>query len=479
MKKTMPFALYRILACLLAACVFVLGVSVVTALEDRYYLKLDVSEGGVSELSAYTLEKLDALSDDVSVFTVWTPNNTSFLRDLQEELLKRMSSVCDKIRYRRVIPEQEPLLLASLNGSAEGIPDGTCFVSNPDGNRVVRLEADDFLFSRRIGEEQYTIFCGEARIIGAITAVCLETPVRAVFSAGHGEAGPEDCSRLALQLQAMGATVETGPFHMMELKTDDLLMIVDPQTDLTATETDALITFLDGGGKLLVAAGMETRPERLKNLCAVLELYGLGLRAGRVTEAPDMQAYYTEEPSLLSPMPQAMPGTGKKLSGRLILPRACALTVPAARPGVTHTTLLETSAMAVLHADIAGDGTDVKPGDETGKLKLAVLSENTADMRIFLLSSADALRDEPKTTARFDLQDASENLNFLAGVIRSMIHRDVTWSLDAGVRQLPDRLIVFENEQVRHTVEILLMTVLPGTVMAVMAVVLLRRRRRT
>lgn len=479
MKKTMPYALYRILACILATCVFVLGVSLASVLEDRYYLKLDVSESGVSELSDYTMEQLDSLSSRVSVFTVWSPSNTSFLRDLQEELLKRMSSVCENIQYRRVIPEQEPLLLASLNGSAEGIPDGTCFVSDPDGTRVVRLEADDFLFSRKIGEEQYTVFCGEARIIGAVTAVCLEEPVRAVFSTGHGEAGMEECSRLALQLHAMGATVENGAFHMMDLKADDLLMIVDPQTDLTGMETDALITFLDEGGKLIVAAGMNTRPEHLKNLCAVLDLFGLGIKCGRVTEGPGAEMYYTEEPGLLSPIPRDVPGTGSELSGRLIMPKACALDTPAARPGVTHRTLLETSASAVLHADISSDGTEVLPGDETGKMKLAVLSESTADMRIFLLSSADMLRDEPETTARFDLQDASENLNFLAGVIRYMIHREVNWSLEAGVRQLPDRLIVFENEQVRRTAEILLMTVLPAIVMTVMAIVLLRRRRRT
>lgn len=479
MKKTMPYALFRPLACLLAVCVFVLGVCAVTALEDRYYLKLDVSESGVSELSAYTMEQLDALSSRVSVFTVWSPNDTSFLRDLQEELLKRMSSVCENIQYRRVIPEQEPLLLASLNGSAEGIPDGTCFVSDLDGNRVVRLEAEDFLFSRKIGEEQYTVFCGEARIIGAVTAVCLEEPVRAVFSTGHGEAGMEECSRLALQLHAMGATVENGAFHMMDLKADDLLVIVDPRTDLTGTETDELINFLDEGGKLLVAAGMNTRPEHLKNLCAALELFGLGIRSGRVTESPDAEMYYTEDPGLLSPIPRDVPGNGNELNGRLILSQACALNAPEPCPGVTHRTLLETSPMAVLHADLTGDGTDIMPGDVSGKMKLAVLSESTADTRILLLSSADMLRDEPETTARFDLQDASENLNFLAGVIRYMIHREVNWSLDAGVRQLPDRLIVFENEQTRQSAEILLMTVLPGIVMTVMAIVLVRRRRRT
>lgn len=479
MKKTMPFAIYRILAALLAVCVFVLAISLISTLEDRYYLKLDVSDSGVSELSPYTTEKLEELSSDVSVYTVWSANNTSFLKDLQTELLKRMCSVCSRISFHQVIPEQEPLLLTTLNGNAENIPDGTCFVRDTNGTRIVRLEAEDFLFSRKIDEEQYTIFCGEARLIGAITAISLERPVHAVFSTGHGEADMTSCARLTLQLQAMGAMVGNGSIHMMDLTADDLLVIADPQADLTAEETDTLISFLEQGGKLIVAVGMNTRPDHLKNLCAVLDLYGLGIRAGRVTEMPESTGYYIQEPGMLSPVPEEEPELQIRLSGRLILPGACALATPAHRPGVTHRTLLETSTSAVLHSNTGSDTAGVVPGDETGEMKLAILSETTADARILTLSSAIMLRDDMETDVGFDLQDASENLNFLAGVIRYMIHRDVTWTLDAGVRQLPDRLIVFENEQTRHTAGILLLTVIPGIILTVMAVVLIRRRKRT
>lgn len=182
---------------------------------------------------------------------------------------------------------------------------------------------------------------------------------------------------------------------------------------------------------------------------------------------------------MLSPVPEEDPELQIRLSGRLILPGACALATPAHRPAVTHRTLLETSTSAVLHSNTGSDAAGVMPGDETGKMKLAILSETTAGARILMLSSATMLRDDMETDVGFDFQDASENLNFLAGVIRYMIHRNVTWTLDAGVRQLPDRLIVFENEQTRHTAGILLLTVIPGIILTVMAVVLIRRRKRT
>ena len=47
-KKQLPFGLYNALLCLMAAIIFVLGVMCVQAAEEKWYLKIDLSDDGVS-----------------------------------------------------------------------------------------------------------------------------------------------------------------------------------------------------------------------------------------------------------------------------------------------------------------------------------------------------------------------------------------------------------------------------------------------
>ncbi len=479
MKKTIPFSVFRVLAVIMAVLLFVLAVMGAERLEKKYYLKLDVSQSRLSSLSPYTLERLSSLTEPVTVWAVHS-GEKEYLRDLQTETLQKMSAVCSKLTFRFVDPIREPQLLRRLNGGdISGVPDGTCFAENAEKHRITRLEAKDFLFSRRIGEEIYTVYCGEACLIGGIADVCLETPVRAVFSLGHGEAGTERCSRLALQLHAMGLTVSDGSLYTAELTNRDLLLIVDPKTDLTQLEAEKLIAFLQEGGKLAVAAGADTPVENLTHLNGILDLYGLGFCAGLTEEKASATAFYAERTDWLSPAAEPDNGILKEMTTQPILPRSSALKVPGSRPGVVHRVLLRTSLDAVLHRDPSLPSGESSEEDTVGSFILACESESSAGTRIFLLSSAEACMDESTGETPVSIQDISGNLSLISGVIRYMTDREVMYSLDAGVKQLPARLIVFDNDAEKNTVSLLLCFFMPALVLLTMIGVLLSRRRRT
>ena len=478
MKRSIPFSLFRVLFVILAVLLFAIAVMGAERLEKKYYLKLDVSRNRLSSLSPYTRERLSLLTEPVTVWAVYS-GKEDFLRDLQTETLQKMSSVCPQLSFRFVDPIRELQLLRRLNGGdISGVPDGTCFAENAQKHRITRLEAKDFLFSRRIGEEIYTVYCGEACLIGGIADVCLNTPVRAVFSMGHGEAGTERCSRLALQLHTMGLTVSDGSLFTAELTNRDLLLIVDPKTDLTQSETEKLLAFLQEGGKLAVAAGADTPVENLTHLSGVLDLYGLGFCAGLAEEKASASAYYSERTDWLSPAAEPENGILKEMTSRPILPRSAALKVPGSRPGVVHRVLLRTSSDAVLHGDPSLPGGESSEEDTFGSFILACESENSLGTRIFLLSSAEAFMDESTGDMPVSIQDISGNLHLISGVIRYMTDREVDYSLDAGVKQLPARLIVFENDAEKNTVSLLLCFFMPALVLLVMGGVLLSRRRR-
>ncbi|MBQ7866370.1 MAG: Gldg family protein, partial [Clostridia bacterium] len=299
-KKQLPFGLYNALLCLMAAIIFVLGVMCVQAAEEKWYLKIDLSDDGVSRLSDYTRSRLEALEEDVTLHIIHSYGIASDLYDLQSETLMKMAAECPRITVETIDPAAQPHLLLELAGDTAGIPEGTVFVRNQQGSRTVRIDAEEFIFARRIGADQYTIYCGEAMLIGGIDRAVDEDPAAVWFITGHGEAEEAATAQLRLQLSAMGLEVRSGVLAMIQPQPGDVLALIAPETDLTDGEAAALKNHLNSGVHLLAACGADTPIDRLPNLTALMDLYGLGWRSGWAVESPEHTAYFVDETALLS-----------------------------------------------------------------------------------------------------------------------------------------------------------------------------------
>lgn len=474
MKKQIPFGFYNIALCLLAAAVFVLGVMCIQAAEERWYLKLDVSDDQVSRLSDYTLSRLDALEEDVTLHLVHTAGSTT-LYDLQQETLLKMAAECLHVHLSVIDPVAQPHLLLSLNGDAAGVQDGTVFVQNEKGTRTVRIDAEEFLFARRIGTEQYTIYCGEAMLIGGIDRAVDEDPSAVWFVSGHGEPEEAALAQVMLQCSAMGLEVRSGSVALMSPKAGDVVALIGPESDLTHAETETIKAWLNGGVHLIAACGADTPVARLSNLQALLDLYGLSFQAGWVVENSAETAFFVDEPSLLSPSLAEGNSVLDALPGRLILPRACALAEPALRPGVSAELLLTTSDRAIRKADVNASSLAAQSGDVSGTAPLAILAR-AGESSILQLGSVQMLL----TTAEADgayILDASENLAFLTACLEKMTDTGEGATLDAGVKQLATQLITFASQQERQAVSAVLMGFWPGALTVAMLIVIIRRRR--
>lgn len=473
--RRLPFTLYQALLCLLVTAAALLLCLCAERAEETYYLKWDVSPQQVGSLSDYTLSRLEALAEPVTLYPVYSAGSTLSLKDLQTETLLRMTIACPLVQVETIDPVTQPQRLLALAGETEGVAEGSIFVRNADGTRVIRLDAEEFLFSQRIQEEVYTIYCGEALLIGAIDrATAAQTPA-AWFLTGHGEAAQEDCSRLTLQMRAMGLEVRSGVPGVADMAPGDIALLIDPQMDLTENEALALTEFLDGGGHLLLAGGADTPWDRLPQLLALCQVYGLGFRPGWVVENAGETSAYVERPEWLSPALTEDNGLLDSLPGRLLLPRACALEAPAIRPGISASALLTTSPRAVLHADASGDALTEAPGDESGRMLLAALFR-LEQGSILQLASADMLRDQADVSGT-PVVDASENLALVAAWLEEATAIEGGATLDAGVKELPNQLIRFDSEQTRQQVSALFLAGMPCALLAIMLAVLLRRRR--
>lgn len=474
-KKQFPFGLYNVLLCLMAGVIFVLAVLCVQATEERWYLKLDLSDDGVSRLSDYTLSRLDALEEDVTLHIVHTYGASDNLYDLQSETLMKMAAVCSRVTVETIDPAAQPHLLLSLAGDTAGVPDGTVFVRNEKGTRTVRIDAEEFIFARRIGTEEYTIYCGEAMLIGGIDRAVDEDPTAVWFISGHGEADESATAQLRLQLSAMGLEIRSGVLAMIQPRPGDVLALVAPVTDLTGAEAATLKNHLNSGVHLIAACGADTPIERLPNLTALMDLYGLGWRTGWAVENPQQTSHFVDEPALLSPILADDNGVLDALPGRLILPRSCALMTPALRPGTTAKVLLTTSDQGILKKDVNAASSAAEAGDESGRLPLAILAE-CGDSYILQLASTQMLLTGVEASGSHVL-DASENLSFIAACLEYITDSGEGATLEAGVKQLPTQLITFPNQQIQQRVSLMLMLALPVTLTLVMVIVVLRRRR--
>ena len=484
-KKSIPYGVYHLLTCVLAVVMAVLVVLVSQRAEEKWYLKLDVSPSGVTNLSDYTFSRLHALDEDVLLYPVYTSGYDSTVRDLVTETLNKMSAECAHVRVETIDPVTQPQRIAALSGDAGSIENGTVFITNQDATRIIRLSPEDFLFSRTVLGEEYTIYCGEAQLIGAIGRACTDNPVGVYFLTGHGEVSQEDCSLLALQLRSNGFEVHSGEIARIAPAATDILLLLAPRSDLTGDEAQTLAAFLDNGGRVLVACGADTPLSRLTQLQAVCGLYGLGFQSGWVVESAAESDRYVDAPEYLSPVVAA----DYEITGRILLPRASALITPALRPGVTVTTLLTTSDRAVLHPDASGNAPDSQTGDVSGQFLLGAMAKKSSGTFLLgamakkssgtalsLLASSDMLRDSAAISGASVL-DASDNLALLTDLVTDMADIDQTASLDAGVKRLPAQRITFDSESSRQRVTILALTLIPGVLLLTMAIVLLKRRR--
>ncbi len=186
-------------------------------------------------------------------------------------------------------------------------------------------------------------FDGEASLIGAIGYVTLEHAAVACIYTGSN-ASPLD--------SALTRTLKRGNTDLREVSAitalpDDcsVLIINAPATDLSASEAEALSSYLADGGRLFLTTAAGSTAAYLPKLSAVLALYGLQMpdTSHQVCETDGNYLPSADTPSSFRPHVYSQhPATPSDFSGIGLLQAAHAIdTVPT--EGVTLTEWLYTS----------------------------------------------------------------------------------------------------------------------------------------
>jgi len=397
----------------LVVIAFVIVVNLMVGELPTTVTKFDTSSLKLYTLTNTTVDIVEGLAEDVTMYYI-AQNGTEDVNI--EEMLNRYSSYSSRIKIRKIDPTSNPGFSAKYTD--DQLSNNSVIVESAKRSSVVTNED---IYTVQYTEEDYynyymtgvlpsgtTYFNGEGALTTAIDYVTADDLPVLYIVTGHGET---DLSATVLA-DAKAENILTEELALLtvtEIPSDAGAVILNaPTSDISETERDVLLTYLDLGGKMiLITDYMSFSAETMPNLAAVAKAYGLQAVPGLVMEGNTgnfMQYPFYLLPNVNESSDIAMNLTSTNIT--TILPFAHGITA-VADSGKFVEGVLTTSADAFVIADInarveefANTDTPEKAyekqdGDPSGSFYVAASAEDTTTGgKLFWVSSPVFITDE-------------------------------------------------------------------------------------
>lgn len=317
-------------------------------------------------------------------------------------------------------------------------------------------------------------FAGESLITSAISyCTTEELPVIHILE-GHGEAELTESFQEALERD----NLETETLSLLNSETVpeevSCILVNSPSTDISETERDMLLDFMERGGRVLIISGT-AEEEQLPNLKSVMENYGISVLEGVVVEE-NTDNYVYGNPVLLMPEMNSSDITDPLMEDnyQVVVPVSKALDVSEVSEDVTVTSLLESSEESFLK----DEGYDIETyeqeeGDIQGPLTLAALVtkdlEDDQQMQLVWIASSMMLEEA------YNSYSSDANEDFILNVLEMMCEKDD--SISVRSKSLTNEYLTISTAD-SSMIKVATMGVIPGIYLITGIVVAVRRRKR-
>ena len=364
----------------LAICVL-LNVGV-TALEEEYGWRRDMSFNRYATTGAETKAALERLESDVELYLLYQSGAV----DAQLlALLERYEVLSPRVSVLPTDLNRNPGLLTRFEPDfSHAIEADTVIVNCPDTGRYKLLNyAEDFVtqsYNIDTGEFELAGLAYEKSLTEAIVYVAQESIPTVGVLQGHGEL---DENSLALLLDFFHSNnCDSRSVNLLSgdtLDRVDLLLIAAPQKDLSEAELEKIGAFAKEGKSLLITRDYTDPIDRMPNYLSLLRSYGVTPLPGVVVAGAEDAGSYYEEQLMLTPYMEELDMTQPLLQGGmdiLLLPAACAFETPGEPTGsLTTGTVLKTGPNAYVRNLADGvEMLDRQLGDVQGELSVAVFA---------------------------------------------------------------------------------------------------------
>ena len=355
--------------------VIVLVVNMIVGSLPSKYTEVDVSSEKLYSISDDTKKFLKKLDKDITIYQVVQSGSED---ETIKKLLEKYEEESDHIKVEQKDPVVNPKFTSEY--TSDDVDANSLIVVCGDRSKVVNYSS---IYESSIDYNTYqsttTGFDGEGQIDSAISYVTSEDlPVLYTLD-GHGE--KELDSTLQEDIQKANIDIKSLNLITEEKVPDDAacLLINAPTSDISESEKDAIIDYLENGGKAMIFSDYTT--EDLPNFDAVLENYGVQREAGIVFEG-DNQHYAMQMPYYLVPTINSTDASSETVSGGyyVLVPYAQGIKkMDDVRDTVTINSILTTSDQAYSKTDLNSDTLEKEDGDEAGPFDLGVSITETLD----------------------------------------------------------------------------------------------------
>lgn len=434
------------------------------------YVQEDLTANQLYSLSSQSKVQLGMLEEDITIYWVVASGEED---EYIEKLLHNYEDYSSHVSVEKKDPDLDPEFTNSYTD--ETIYNNSVIVECGDKYRYISYE--DMYESSSSYYSMYSTadkFAGESLITSAISyCITEELPVVHILE-GHGEESLSENFQNALErdnIQSESLSLLNGESVPEDV---ECILVNAPSTDISETEKDMLIEYLDNGGRLLIISGTSEGDE-LVNLNAVAEYYGISVMEGVVIEE-DTDHYVFNSPVLLMPEMDSSEITDPLIEENynVIVPVAKALDISGASDDVTVTSLLQSSESSF----IKEEGYDIttyekEDGDTEGPLCLAALVvkdlEDDGQSQLVWIASSEILNDV------YNSYSSDANEDFVLNALEMMCEKDN--SISVRSKSLTNEYLTISTSE-SSLIKVVTIAIIPAAYLIVGIVVAVRRRRR-
>lgn len=336
------------------------------------YTEFDISSGQMFTLSDTTLNLLNSLDKDVTAYYLGQSGNED---SNITRILDRYAGESSHFTWQQRDPAVYPTF-AQQYAADDASVDSVILVCGDKSTVVDYSDMYSADYSDYYTTGSYTYeFAAENALTSGIAQVTRDKAYQLYQMTGHGETALG--SDFTEALSNSGVSVTELNFVTAGTVPEDasVVLINTPQTDYSTTDADALRSFLEGGGSVIVATDLTYETP---NLDALLAEYGLSRQAGLLVENDQNYYAYRYPQTYLLPEIKSNEITSGITNGMYVFtPVAQALLTDDSQEDLTYTTLLSTSSDSYAMVDYATAETAQKgDNDPEGPLNVAVASQN-------------------------------------------------------------------------------------------------------
>ena len=394
----------------------VIVINMIVSTIPSKYSEIDISSQKLYSIGDETKKMLKDLEKDVTIYQIAQSGSED---ENISNLLKKYEDESKHIKVEQKDPVVNPKIVSQY--TSDDLSANSLIVVCGDRNKVIDYNN---IYETSVDYQTYssqtTGFDGEGQITSAIGYVTSENLPALYTVEGHGEKDmdssiKEDIEKANMDIKSLNLLTEGS------VPDDaDCLFIDSPSTDFSSDEKDAIIEYLENGGKAIIFSDYTT--EDMPNFDAILENYGVQRTEGVVFEG-DNQHYAMQMPYYLVPTINSTDASSETASAGyyVLAPYAQGIKqLDDVRDTVKIESILTTSDQAYSKTDLNSNTIEKEDGDVEGPFDLGV-------------SITESLDDDKETQIVYystsNLMDSQTN-QMVSGGNEKLIMESLKWMTD-------------------------------------------------